>query len=63
MMKRLTSPLAQRRARGQQLTEFSLLSAALLVGGLSLMHFAPDMLGALTIYIRGFYVILGYPLG
>ncbi|OJH40867.1 hypothetical protein [Cystobacter ferrugineus] len=52
-----------RRSRGQQLTEFTLLSAALLVGTLSIIHFAPDMLGALTIYLRGFYVILGYPLG
>jgi hypothetical protein len=52
-----------RRTRGQQMAEFSLLSAALLVGGMSIMHFAPDMLGAFTIYIRGFYVILGFPLG
>jgi hypothetical protein len=52
-----------RQTRGQQLTEFSLLSMALLVGLLSIMHFTPDMLGAFTIYIRGFYVILGYPLG
>ncbi len=52
-----------RRSRGQQLTEFTLLSAALLVGTLSIIHFAPDMLGAFTIYLRGFYVILGYPLG
>jgi hypothetical protein len=45
------------------LAEFSLLSAVLLIGVLSLMHFAPDMLGAITIYLRGFYVVLGYPLG
>jgi hypothetical protein len=51
------------RTRGQQMAEFSILSVALLVGALSIMHFAPDMLGAFTIYVRGFYVILGFPLG
>ncbi|ATB41764.1 hypothetical protein CYFUS_007234 [Cystobacter fuscus] len=61
-MKRLTTRRA-RRDRGQQLTEFTLLSAALLVMGGGLMHFAPDMLDVITIYIRGFYVILGFPLG
>lgn len=51
------------RTRGQQMTEFALLSSVLLMGTLSIMHFAPDMLGAFTIYVRGFYIILGMPLG
>jgi hypothetical protein len=61
-MKRLTTHRA-RRVRGQQLTEFTLLSMALLVIGGGIMHFMPDMLGVITIYLRGFYVILGFPLG
>jgi len=61
-MKSLTTHRA-RRVRGQQLTEFTLLSMALLVIGGGIMHFMPDMLGVITIYLRGFYVILGFPLG
>ncbi len=61
-MKSKTLPGARPR-RGQQLTEFTILSMALLMIGGGIMHFAPDMLGVITIYLRGFYVILGFPLG
>jgi hypothetical protein len=55
--------LRRPRSRGQALTELSILLMALLVGGVALSTFAPDMLAAYTIYVRGFYVVLGYPLG
>ncbi len=61
-MNRRMAP-GRRGERGQQLTEFTLLSAALLLAGGGIMFFAPDMLGVITIYLRGFYVILGFPLG
>ncbi|MCY1017182.1 hypothetical protein [Pyxidicoccus sp. MSG2] len=55
--------LRRSRSRGQAAAEFSLLLMALLVlmGGIA--SFAPDMLAAFTIYVRGFYIVLGYPLG
>ena len=43
--------------------EFVTLTTALLLGVGSILVFAPDMLAAFTLYVRGFYVILGYPLG
>jgi hypothetical protein len=52
-----------RRARGQAMTEYVALTAALLVTGVGIMAFAPDMMAAFTIYIRGFYLILGLPIG
>jgi hypothetical protein len=52
-----------RRARGQAMAEYASLVFALLVGTVSLMAFAPDMLAAFTIYIRGFYLVLGLPMG
>ncbi|NTX06395.1 hypothetical protein HUA74_30470 [Myxococcus sp. CA051A] len=55
--------LRRPRSRGQALTEFSLLLAALIVGTLGLSAFAPDIFAVYTIYVRGFYVVLGYPLG
>ncbi|QDE66239.1 MULTISPECIES: hypothetical protein [Myxococcus] len=51
------------RTRGQALAEFSLLLMALLVIGGGIASFAPDMFAAFTIYVRGFYLVLGYPLG
>lgn len=52
-----------RRALGQAMVEFVTLTTALLVGGVGLMTFAPDSVRALTIYLRGFYLVLGLPLG
>ncbi len=51
------------RSRGQALAEFSLLLMALLLGVAGIATFAPDMFAGFTIYIRGFYLVLGYPLG
>jgi hypothetical protein len=49
---------------GQSMTETAVIAAALLGGGsLLLMQFAPDALQAFTIYLHGFYVVLGYPIG
>jgi hypothetical protein len=55
--------LRRPRSRGQAMTEFSILLMSLLIGGVALSTFAPDMLAAFTIYVRGFYVVLGYPIG
>ncbi len=52
-----------RRTRGQAMVEYVTLTSALLLGGVGLMAFAPDSVQALTIYIQGFYLILGLPLG
>jgi hypothetical protein len=53
--------------RGQAMTESALVLAALLgalgVTGVTLVRFYPDSLAAFTIYLRGFYIILSYPLG
>ena len=49
---------------GQSMTEEALLlSGLLLVGGYSLMAWAPEMLGGITTYVFGIYVVLGYPIG
>ena len=48
---------------GQAAVESAVLYSALLVGASSLMFFLPDMLAAITIYLNGFYLILGYPIG
>jgi hypothetical protein len=53
----------QRPARGQAMTEYVTLMAALLLTGIGLTSFAPDMMAAFTIYIRGFYLVLGMPIG
>ncbi|TQF15318.1 hypothetical protein FJV41_14215 [Myxococcus llanfairpwllgwyngyllgogerychwyrndrobwllllantysiliogogogochensis] len=55
--------LRRPRSRGQALTEISLLMMALFVGGLGITTFAPDIFSAFTMYVCGFYVVLGYPLG
>ncbi|MFY2562637.1 hypothetical protein ACN469_33905 [Corallococcus terminator] len=55
--------LRRPRSRGQALAEMSLLMMGLIVGTMGLYTFAPDILAAYTIYVRGFYVVLGYPLG
>lgn len=55
--------LRRSRSRGQAATEFTLVLMSLLLIGLGIDTFAPDMLAAFTIYVRGFYVVLGYPLG
>lgn len=49
---------------GQATTESAIiLSGLLLATAFPLVKWAPDMLEALTIYVRGFYVVLGYPIG
>jgi len=60
---RKTSSARPGRVRGQAMMEFVTLTTALLLGVGSILVFAPDMLAAFTLYVRGFYVILGYPLG
>ena len=60
-------PRAARRVsrnRGQATTEYVALSFGMLViAGGGLMTFAPDSVAALTIYLRGFWLVLGLPLG
>ncbi|RKH36675.1 hypothetical protein [Corallococcus llansteffanensis] len=51
------------RSRGQAMAEFTLLLMVLLIGTGAITTFAPEMFAALTIYIRGFYCVLGYPFG
>ena len=51
------------KARGQNTAEMMLLTSALLLGTGGIMTFAPDMLAAITIYIRGYWVVLGFPFG
>ncbi|RKH66242.1 hypothetical protein [Corallococcus aberystwythensis] len=55
--------LRRPRSRGQAMAEFTILLMALMSGVLAITQFAPDMFAALTIYIRGFYCVLGYPFG
>ncbi|HCF59133.1 MAG TPA: hypothetical protein DFS52_14215 [Myxococcales bacterium] len=54
---------ASRGESGQATVETAVLVSALLVGAGSIMFFLPDMLAAFTIYIQGFYLVLGYPIG
>jgi hypothetical protein len=58
---------ARRGQAGQAMSESSLVLAALLgalgATGVTLLRFYPDSLAAFTVYIRGFYIVLGYPLG
>ncbi|CAM4188120.1 hypothetical protein [Corallococcus exiguus] len=51
------------RSRGQAMAEFTVLLMVFILTGVSITTFAPDMFAALTIYIRGFYCVLGYPFG
>ncbi|HZI14009.1 MAG TPA: hypothetical protein VE153_26825 [Myxococcus sp.] len=55
--------LRRPRSRGQAMAEFTILLMALLIGVFGITTFAPDMFSAFTIYIRGFYLVLGYPMG
>ncbi|MCE9673054.1 hypothetical protein LY474_35135 [Myxococcus stipitatus] len=55
--------LRRPRSRGQALAEFSLLLMALVMMGMGITTFAPDTLAAFTMYVNGFYIVLGYPLG
>jgi hypothetical protein len=55
--------LRRPRSRGQAAAEFTLLLMAFMFGTLAITTFAPDMFAALTIYIRGYYCVLGYPFG
>ena len=63
MSARIHRVRARRSERGQNMTEVALLTSVLLIGIGGLMVFAPDALQAFTIYIQGFYLILGLPLG
>lgn len=66
MLSSILSGIAARRARrtrGQAMVEYVSLTTALLLGTVSLMTFAPDSVRALSIYLRGFYLVLGLPLG
>ncbi|WP_253999743.1 hypothetical protein [Myxococcus qinghaiensis] len=55
--------LRRPRSRGQAAAEFSLLLLGLLVSGSAFLAFAPDLLAIFTVYVAGFYLVLGYPLG
>ncbi|MFP2902867.1 hypothetical protein [Corallococcus sp. 4LFB] len=55
--------LRRPRSRGQAMAEFTILLMALMFGLGAITTFAPEMFAALTIYIRGFYCVLGYPFG
>ncbi|WP_163989697.1 hypothetical protein [Pyxidicoccus caerfyrddinensis] len=55
--------LVRSRSRGQAAAEFSLLLMVLMLGALGITTFAPDMFAAFTMYVCGFYIVLGYPLG
>lgn len=55
--------LRRPRSRGQALTEFTILLMVLLIGVTGISTFAPDMFAAFTIYVRGFYLVLGFPMG
>ncbi|MEN9799190.1 MAG: hypothetical protein RL653_2886 [Pseudomonadota bacterium] len=50
-------------ARGQNSLEMVLLTSALLLGVGGIATFAPDMMAVITIYMRGFWVVLGLPFG
>lgn len=64
MLRSIRSSLVRRkRTRGQAMSETAILTAGVLLGVGSIASFAPDMFAAFTIYIRGFYLILGFPLG
>ena len=52
-----------RQPRGQNTAELMLLTSALLLGVGGVATFAPDMLAAITIYMRGFWIILALPFG
>ncbi|XXF80590.1 hypothetical protein P2318_12820 [Myxococcaceae bacterium GXIMD 01537] len=62
-LRRITQSSRPRRTAGQAMVEYVSLTAALLIGTVSLVTFAPDSVAALTIYIRGFYLVLAMPLG
>jgi len=55
--------LRRPRTRGQALTELALLMGVLILGTMGIGTFAPDMLAVFTLYVRGFYTVLGYPVG
>lgn len=56
-------PARLQNPRGQAMTEFITLTFFMLGMGTTLVMFAPDALGAITIYVNGFYLVLGLPLG
>lgn len=60
-------PRRARGARGQALTESSLILFSLVVGAVGALYalekFQPDAMSAFTLYIRGFYLILSLPIG
>lgn len=65
-MKALRRSLGVRLAEesGQSVTEVAILAFALLgPGGFFLLKFAPEAIAAATIYLNGFYLVLGLPIG
>jgi len=52
--------------QGQAATEYAVMSAYLLVGGLLaspfIMRFMPEMLNAFQIYVDGFYFVFSLPI-
>jgi len=55
-----------RQERGQAATEYAIMSAYLLAGGLVaspfIMRFMPEMLNAFQIYVDGFYFVFSLPI-
>ena len=55
-----------RRESGQAATEYAIMSAYLLVGGLLaspfIVRFMPEMLNAFQIYVDGFYFVFSLPI-
>ncbi len=50
--------------RAQAMSEYVLLLSALFfAGGYAIMNWAPDALNAYQIYLDGFYLAIGYPIG
>lgn len=54
--------LGLRSRRGQAMTEVVLLTLLLIGSGGALVHFFPDSLNALQIYMDSFYFILSLPI-
>jgi hypothetical protein len=52
----------RRRMRGQAMAETALLTTLLIGVGGALVHFYPDSLNALQIYMDSFYFVLSLPI-
>lgn len=62
LLKERLRTLRQRRARGQAMAETVLLTVMMIGVGGALVHFFPDSLNALQIYMDGYYFVLSLPI-